>query len=132
MNAVDFVQMLLVAPIELTYHLIAIGVALLVGTGWLIAWLVAFFYTKYNRQWRAVLTTNHRVKVGWAWGWFVVGLLMLINLCQLVYRDQVRSLLAAAPYLIAVLVTAVLVLVFRYVVRADTKRVQRLVQGRPL
>ncbi len=130
MGILDFMKMLLLAPIELGYVWLTVAAVVLVGMSWILAWFVAFFHAKYAREWRKLLSTHSRLKISWAWGWCAVALVLLLNLFQLVYRDRVSSLLAAAPYLVAVPLALILASMLRHSVRAEVKRYQQIVQGR--
>jgi len=130
MAFLDFLTTLLLAPIELGYFLLGAAVVALLASGLVVAWFVAFFHSKYSADWLSLLTTKWRLHVSWAWGWIVVAALLLSNLIQLVYRDQVLSLLAGLPYLLAVPIALAIAAAHRHAVRVKVRRYQQMVQGR--
>jgi len=128
-GVIEFLKMLLVAPIELGSVWLVVAVVLLLGMGVIVAWFVAFLHAKSFVEWRALLSTHSRLKISWSSGWCAAALLLLVNLFRLVYEDRV-SLFGAMPYLIAVPLALLLAWWLQHSVRAEVKRYQRIVQGR--
>jgi hypothetical protein len=128
-GVIEFLKMLLVAPIELGSVWLVVAVVLLLGMGAILAWFVAFLHAKSSIEWRGLLSTNSRLKISWSSGWCAGALVLLANLFRLVYEDHV-SLFGAMPYLIAVPLALLLAWWLQHGVRAEVKRYQRLVQGR--
>lgn len=129
MNLLDFLTRLFLAPLELSYGLIAAAVITLLTSGWLLAWFVAFFHAKYFRDWRRMLSTPSRLKVSWAWAWLIVAGVLLANLLQLMYRAEIPSLFAATPYLVAIGAALLIATVLRHGVRREVRVFQQSVQG---
>lgn len=125
----DFVKVLLTAPVTLPWEWICAACGILLVLCFLIAWPVAFIHAHAGNSWRELLVTTTRIRVSWIWGWAMACFVLLAYVSTLAYLERMASWIAALPYLI----TAVLVLAIAAGMRRSLRRkvvdMQKLVQG---
>jgi hypothetical protein len=125
----EFLRSLLLAPVPLQSWWLALAITSLLAITWLLAWSAAFIHAKTRASgWSDLVVSRTKTRVSWAWGWCIASILLTMYAVQLLVRERLLSLGAAAPYVAVAIASVIISLVLQRGVRADVRQVQRALQ----